>query len=240
MASRLRIYVDEREKSSNVPQLLLRKGLVIIFRKLDVGDYLLPGDYCVERKTARDFVSSLFDGRLFDQARRLSETYRNAVIIIEGDLSQVERVTTRREAVIGALVSLTIDFDIKLLFSWDKEGTAELISYLARRISREKPRSQFVIHKKPPLGSVREWQLYIVQSLPNIGPKLAVRLLERFGSPLQVFNASIADLSRVEGLGEKRAEQIVEILRSPYGRRDKHGTLSIEAFISKENTEDRK
>ena len=43
-------------------------------------------------------------------------------------------------------------------------------------------------------------QLYVLTSLPGIGPKLATRLLDKFHSPKNVLNASIAELARVPGL----------------------------------------
>ncbi len=57
-------------------------------------------------------------------------------------------------------------------------------------------------------------QLYVLTSLPGIGTKLATRLLDKFHSPKNVLNASIADLARVPGLGNMRAEKIRRILDS--------------------------
>ena len=39
-------------------------------------------------------------------------------------------------------------------------------------------------------------------------------MLERFGSPLKVFTATTAELSKIEGLGETRAKKIKKILES--------------------------
>jgi DNA excision repair protein ERCC-4 len=55
-------------------------------------------------------------------------------------------------------------------------------------------------------------QLYVLTSLPGIGTKLATRLLEKFHSPKNALNASIADLARIPGLGNMRAEKIRRIL----------------------------
>jgi len=51
---------------------------------------------------------------------------------------------------------------------------------------------------------------------PEIGPRLAHRLLARFGSPEAVFEASEAELAGVEGMGEKRRRA----LRLPEPRED--------------------
>ena len=49
--------------------------MMVNYRVLDVADYLVQ-DYAIERKSVRDFVSSLFSGRLFDQAYRLGEAFQ--------------------------------------------------------------------------------------------------------------------------------------------------------------------
>src|SRR5438874_12413024 len=81
----VRIAVDEREKPSGVPDELRSKGASVEYRVLEVADYVV-GEYAVERKSARDFVSSLFSGRLFDQAYRIGESYRDKIMVVEGSL----------------------------------------------------------------------------------------------------------------------------------------------------------
>src|SRR5438034_3324943 len=81
----LRIIADEREKPSGVPEALRSLGVSVEYRLLDVADYLV-GAYAIERKSVRDFVSSLYSGRLFDQAHRLGEAYETIFLIVEGDL----------------------------------------------------------------------------------------------------------------------------------------------------------
>ena len=57
-------------------------------------------------------------------------------------------------------------------------------------------------------------QLSVLCSLPGIGEKFAVRLLEKFGTPLKVFTGTSAELAKVEGLGEVRAKKIKKMLES--------------------------
>ena len=78
----MRIYVDEREKNSGVPEILRGLGVTVIYRKLDVGDYVVSDRTAIERKSAGDFIRSIIDGRLFDQCRRLSEVYELSLIHI--------------------------------------------------------------------------------------------------------------------------------------------------------------
>ena len=68
--------------------------------------------------------------------------------------------------------------------------------------------------KKP--VSLMEQQLFIVESLPNIGPVNAKNLLLHFGTVSNILNASESDLQEVEGIGKKTAKEIRKVLDSKY------------------------
>jgi DNA excision repair protein ERCC-4 len=59
-------------------------------------------------------------------------------------------------------------------------------------------------------------QLSVLSSLPNIGDKLAVRMLKKFLTPKRALNASVAELARIPGFGTLRAENIRRILDNVY------------------------
>ncbi len=219
VGEKIRVYADVREEQSGIPDMLESLGVIVIKSQLQAGDYVLPGDTVVERKTAQDFVNSLFDGRLFDQVSRLSESYSNVIILVEGEMSELRRVQNRAKQVYSALATLTIDYDVKIVSSPGPRDSALIIEALARRIVEEHGVFKIVIHKKPKLSTIREWQLYIAGSLPGVGPKLAERLLEKFKSVEAIFTASTSELKKV--LGEKRAEKIKAIIKTPYEPKDR-------------------
>ncbi|MBO0887859.1 DEAD/DEAH box helicase, partial [Candidatus Bathyarchaeota archaeon] len=78
----IRVIADERERPSGVPEELRSIGALVQYRVLDIADYLV-GEFAVERKSVRDFVSSLYSGRLFDQAHRLGEAYQTIFLVVE-------------------------------------------------------------------------------------------------------------------------------------------------------------
>ena len=65
--AKLRIIVDEREKKSGIPDLLKSIGINMEIKTLPIGDYIVAPETIVERKSIHDLVSSVFDGRLYDQ-----------------------------------------------------------------------------------------------------------------------------------------------------------------------------
>jgi DNA excision repair protein ERCC-4 len=61
-------------------------------------------------------------------------------------------------------------------------------------------------------NNIQQQQLSALGSLPGVGEKTAKRMLSKFGTPVNVFNASLADLSKIEGLGSSRAKKIKNML----------------------------
>jgi len=208
-----RVIVDEREKASGVPGMLKERGLMVEYRMLEVGDYVIRG-YAVERKESQDFVRSLYSGRIFDQAYRLRETYENPVLVVEGDITPLMDKKIKPRAYWGALAALTFDYGLKVLFTSDTAQTANLIYTLTRR--RPLKMKGPVVKKKPKVENLERTQILTVSTLPGIGPKLADRLLRDFETVRKVFMASIAELSAVKGIGRVKAHRIAEVLDASY------------------------
>ena len=212
----LRIIVDEREKASGVPDELHDLGATIDYRVLDVADYV-AGEYGIERKSARDFVSSLFSGRLFDQAHRIGEAYETAILIVEGDLEQQMTKLKNTRSLWGAVISAVLDFHLRCFFTPNPRQTAEFIVTLARG-GRYKggPRLSSSISRKPKVRDLKRVQASIVSSLPGIGPKMAEQLLGSLGSVRRVFEASTTEMAVGARIGKARALSLNKILDAPY------------------------
>uniref|UniRef100_A0A093V9E8 DNA repair protein rad16 n=2 Tax=Talaromyces marneffei PM1 TaxID=1077442 RepID=A0A093V9E8_TALMA len=79
------VVVDVREFRSALPSLLHGRSMVVVPCQLTVGDYVLTPDICVERKSVRDLISSLKNGRLYNQAETMLKHYKNPLLLIEFD-----------------------------------------------------------------------------------------------------------------------------------------------------------
>lgn len=84
-ASPPRIVVDVREFRSALPSLLHGNNMIIVPCQLTVGDYVLTPEICVERKSVRDLITSLRNGRLYNQAETMLQHYKNPLLLIEFD-----------------------------------------------------------------------------------------------------------------------------------------------------------
>ena len=85
----VRIVVDERERNGNIPELLKNAGAVIDFTQLKVGDYVVSSETAVERKTVRDLISSIYDGRLFLQCSDLVKHYQKPLLVVQGNIAEL-------------------------------------------------------------------------------------------------------------------------------------------------------
>ena len=214
------MLVDERERSSGIPDMLRSMGVQVEARMLNVGDYILSSEYALERKSTLDFISSLYSGRLFDQARRLSEAYDNPLILVEGELGSILDTMPNPRAFWGALLTLSLAHHIHVFFTEDVQQSTEFILTLAKHARLPASRGP-VVRGKPRLSTTHEKQLYVVSSLPGVGVKLAERLLQWFGSVRRVFTASVPELSLVNGVGRTRAQTIADLLDSPYKKSER-------------------
>jgi DNA excision repair protein ERCC-4 len=205
----LRIVVDDREQKSGIPNLLKSVGLNVEMKTLPVGDYIVAPETIIERKSIRDLLASVFDGRLFDQCSRLKENFEHPIILMEGNVDEIEEITDNPLIFYGALSTVVIDFKIPVIPTPSAAHTAKLLVSMCSR--KDIPKGPF-LKKIKKSSDLEKQQLSSLCSLPGIGEKFAVRMLEKFGTPLRVFTATTSELAKVEGLGEARAKKIKKVL----------------------------
>ena len=207
------VVVDDREAGTGTVDVLRGMDAVdLVVERLSVGDYVWDDRLLFERKTLIDLAASLKDGRLLRQASRLAAAPMRGVLILEGTARDLAASGMRREAIQGALVTITVVLGIPLLRAKDPGESARLMYYTARQLRRLFDASAREAHPRPfpakrPKGK-RKTQLHILQGLPGIGPKRARRLLERFGSVEATLTATAEELASVSGLGPHTAEAI--------------------------------
>lgn len=114
------------------------------------------------------------------------------------------------QAIKGALVSLAVSWQIPLVFSKSSCGTAEILILAGRQDGKYGDEVLKRTGRKP--KRIQTQKLYFLQGLPGIGPGIAKRMLEYFGSIEKVVNAHEDELSGVKGIGKKKASSIRKII----------------------------
>lgn len=208
------IVADDRECASGiVDQLKEISDIDLRIEHLLVGDFVVSGQIVFERKRADDFAASLIDGRLFSQAARLVKQPLRSACILEGKTEDWIRLGVRREALQGALITLTLIFDLPVFRSIDPSETARLLVYSSRQFSRLHRAEPAYAHRAK-AKRLKTRRLRLLQSLPGVGPDRARNLLEHFGGVRPCLLATIEELIDVPGIGQKTAKAIEEVVGS--------------------------
>jgi DNA excision repair protein ERCC-4 len=203
----IHIIADDRECKSEVIESLLQiEDVDVSIRRFSMGDYQIDNRLIVERKTLKDFAVSIIDGRLFKQMIRLANSNSKSVLILEGAAIDTIDLGMTREAMQGALITVSLILGIPVLRSKDPSETAKLIVYIGRQIE-SMAIGGVQRHGYRPKNK-RKRQLFILQGLPGVGSERAGRLLARFGSVEAAISASSSELQTVNGIGKSIADKI--------------------------------
>ncbi len=230
------IIIDDRERDSGVIECLNQQSQEIEIRieRQRTGDYrILPGSFLsnsvlVERKTVDDFCVSLIDGRLFKQTRFLLAGSNHPLMIIEGTWRD-RAIAVEYPAIQGALLTLALTFHLPLVYTSDPRDTAASLLTIARQKQNQYKEPRFHAGRTPK-RLIRQ-KLHVLQALPGMGKQLAQTTLEHFGSVRAVFAADRTELQTVEGIGKKRAAQIIKVIatstQTPESPRETNRTAKI-------------
>ena len=130
-----KIIVDKRERNLEILEGLSGSGIRLEFAQLPVGDYILSERMCVERKTVRDFESSIISARVFDQLDRLNRDFRKPLLLLEGNDTEF---TMQKNVILGAIISIYGDYNVQVIRSGDAGETVTTLARLAEREQEEK------------------------------------------------------------------------------------------------------
>lgn len=198
------IIVDSREFKSKVVKELFNNDVDFQSLQLQVGDYLIGENICIERKSTKDFIDSLVDKRLFEQLNNMKNEYKKPLIIVEGGENIYSVRKVHPNAIRGLITTILLDYNIPIIFSKDEIDTASFLINLQKKEDKQ-PKPLTKVEKKITTVEVQE---NIIQSFPGIGIKAGKKLLNHFKTLKKIFNASVEELIEVDGIGKKNAEEI--------------------------------
>lgn len=218
-----KIFIDHRERSSEINKELIKRDIEIIEKQLVIADFViktknLNGDIItvgVERKTINDFLNSIIDRRIISQLIGLKKHFDTPLLIIEGEENIYQVRNFHPNAIRGMMASIAIDFNIPILYTRNNKDTANLLAIIAKRL--EKPRSlPSLLKKRKPL-TLKQQQEFLIESLPGIGPTISKSLLNKFKTIKKIINATEEELKEVEKLGPKKIGNLKKVLENRYG-----------------------
>ena len=217
----LKIDHREHDRSESATEYYQQQGLTVETVELPVGDYLFTDgkdSVVFEYKTIPDYISSIHDGRLWNEAINQAENYNYHFIIIHGDLYQRTKELIKSRD----YIPMTIQQYIGSISSLNRYTTViqcynSVIeeAYFTMMKQAEKCLSNRPIVKKFPKKHKNSAFNFLCYTIYGINYKKADAIVKKYNlktlSDLQ--NLTIEKLVKVDGIGERNAKRIMEAIK---------------------------
>lgn len=226
----LSILAETLSAASPVAQHLSERGVQVTPANLPAGTYAVSGACVIQHLSRAEFTRWVADKTIFRRITELKRAVSEPVLIVEGVENGERTVSTA--ALRGALAFVAVHNRVPVLFASDPRDSADMIYAMVNQLQNgmgvtlESPPAAPMDNIAPaedapdhnesngngngaaPVDSATATE-QIVRMIPEIGPVTARALLKRFGSLRGVFAANAQDLTKVDGIGPKRAKKIV-------------------------------
>ncbi|KKM03334.1 hypothetical protein LCGC14_1775450, partial [marine sediment metagenome] len=216
-AEKFEIICDNRETASPVVRALSIMGLNLKLQQLVVADYIISERVAIERKSAKDFNNSIIDGRLFTELSKLRESFLRPILILEGDPFIDSNIN--KNALYGAITSILINLGVSIYKTNNAVETAEFLFQLAKKEQSISKSSLKLRFDKAPIETSQLLE-YIIAGIPGVNAYRAKNLLKELKTLQNIFQADILDLTKIDNIGKKIAQQIYKISRFNYKNGD--------------------
>ncbi|EJW04814.1 hypothetical protein EDEG_00984 [Edhazardia aedis USNM 41457] len=187
------IIIDFRESRSKLPYYLYKSQNNISLSSIDVGDYILGINTCVERKAIGDLIQSLNSGRLYLQGKMMTYKFKSCYLLIEFNnrpcLSDYY-VPTVKFNLMTKLVLFILNFpNIRLIWSNNEIITSKIFRTIQK--GEENPELVFDI-ADPVLTEV-------LLNIPGIDHYNYRRIMASFKNIKELANLSLEILCKFVG-----------------------------------------
>ena len=203
-----KVVVDMRDFRSSLPSILHKSGMDLVPKTIEIGDYILTPDICIERKSIVDLIGSLASGRLFQQCQAMCNTYKHPMLLIEFDEANgfsLQNYSGVTDAVVTSslqtqLTLITLHFPkLRMIWSQSEYTTASIFHELKK--GKEDPDVGAIetVSKESSIIS-SEFNHSVVNTLlqlPGVTSKNYFLLARKFANLLEISQASQETLSGV-------------------------------------------
>ncbi|KAM6351415.1 DNA repair endonuclease XPF isoform 3-T3 [Alca torda] len=223
------VIVDMREFRSELPSLIHRRGIDIEPVTLEVGDYILTPDICVERKSISDLIGSLNNGRLYAQCTSMSRYYKRPILLIEFDpnkpFSLIPRGSLHQEIssndITSKLTLLTLHFPkLRMLWCPSPHATAELFEELKQNYPQPDAETAMAVTADseilPESDKYNPGPQDFLLKMPGVNAKNCRALMNHVKSIAELVTLSKDELSKILG-NAANATQLFDFIHLTYG-----------------------
>ena len=224
----MKIIVDNREREK-IPHYkkFFKEGKSeyitgMELENLPVGDTITNDCLVGIERKAGDFVESMFNGKLDQQLKELSENFEYPYLLIEYDGIAdliMNNLGVNPKSLIGEFTSILARHHVSVIFVGNYQTNTLYVPFSIRMIEKhydgKNPVKEYCPIRKPRKrkASLQEIKLDTITRPPRIGKKKGFKILEKFDWSInKVSNATKEQLMEIDGIGEKLAEYILEVL----------------------------
>lgn len=209
------VVIDSREQKriKLAKEYYTKQGHEVQVKELKTGDYLFENKVVFEFKTIQDFISSILNGRVFNEAIEQCYNYKYQFIIIQGsnrDRQQAIKETNKHQKFLinqyyGAIARLNT-------YSTVIQSTGTLNdAFLMMEKQTEKILDDKPITKKFYTKSPNPAYNALCYCLDDVHEKRAKNIVNTLNLQTwsDVYHLTYTDLVNVPGIGEILAKQII-------------------------------
>ena len=212
----MQVTIDTREQNriESATKYYESQGYNVNTEELEIGDYLFNNKVCFEFKLISDFIASIQDGRVFNQAVNMAENYDYSFVIIHGDehtRAKALAMTQHYRPVnifqyLGAISSLNRFITVIESYSPYINEAYYRMQITAQKCLQNKP-----IVKKFPKKHKNAAYNYLAYCVYGVNAKRAHDIVYycELDTLEDLFNLTHQDLIKIDGIGDKLADKIL-------------------------------
>ena len=216
----MQIQISDKEQSriQSAKEYYLKQGHTVSVENLEIGDYLFDNKVVFEFKTIPDFVASIQDNRVFNEAINQAENYDYHYVIIQGDEhARAKALAMSRNyheisyfGYLGAIASLNRYTTVIESYSPHIHEAYYRMMITAKKCLSNKP-----IVKKFPRKDKNTAFNFLCYTIYGINYKKAEAIVNEYDLKTlrDLQNLTIEKLVKVDGIGERNAKRIMEAIK---------------------------
>ena len=212
----MKVQISDKEQSriKSATAYYEQQGCEVEVTNLQIGDYIFNDKVVFEFKTIADFVSSIQDNRVFNEAINQTENYDYHFVIIQGDEHQRAKALAMSRnyqeityfQYLGAIASLN-------RYTTVIESYSPFINeaYYRMMIQSKKCLSTKPIVKKFPRKDKNPAFNYLAYCIYGVSAKRAKDIVYtcHLKTMEDLFNLTHQDLIKINGIGDNLADRIL-------------------------------
>lgn len=209
----MKVLIDSNEPSHIVQKIAAHPWLEAEITNLPAGDIWI-NNLIIERKEIPDLLTSIKDGRLFNQCAEMRQHSQWCYVLILGQLvwgldGKILSTGWQFRSVQGALLKIQ-EMGVSVVYAQDSNDLAPALVWLATRERGE----QVYLPQRTGISMTDEQK--ILAAFPGVGIERATELLKNYNL-IDALLCLINEDCKVSGIGPKTKQNIRNLLNLAQG-----------------------